>query len=455
MKGMGRKMKWIDKKWKQLSTFKRIQILLLAGTIVILAMTVGLRVWDREKQKPRVLMALKQLAEEAIEQKDSFASLLQLIQEGNIEQEGYVNFEQLDTGAFEWYSPWIEQLDMAASSIQYQVAFQQREGIGLKKAEYQIAEIGELYMESYLTKEKLIIRVPQLHSSYLRMSPNNIREQYRESFLYGVLGERLVLPKKDLFVTDIPVFPTEKELEKIHLIPMFLEEYKGRLTELWRQISVEKERETKQILVDGYYENCSVFRLSVPSEIIQWYIMSCLPDKVKEEIEWVYEKWEFVDLFLFLDDKNHIHCIETRIEPEIKGSIYPVQMVCYLKGEECLLDKIQIDLSILQPMEEIGLQIDFEKQPDQKIPCFYFSISQRNPEKSEQVKAYLTIDTITGESHIEYKINLPGVISDGEHTLRRLEHPIEVPDEEMVDIFELDLIEFLKFSKDFNFALFQ
>lgn len=125
-------MKGIEKKWKQWSAWKRIVLLLLAGTAVILGMTAGLRIWERGRQKPRVLAALKRLTEEALEQRETFEPLFRLIEDGDIEQEGYVNFEQLDADmggknhTDRWKNGlfWMEQIDMTASSIQYQFALE-------------------------------------------------------------------------------------------------------------------------------------------------------------------------------------------------------------------------------------------------------------------------------------------------------------------------------------------
>ncbi|MCX4269475.1 MAG: hypothetical protein OSJ62_12570 [Lachnospiraceae bacterium] len=452
-------MKGIEKKWKQWSAWKRIVLLLLAGTTVILGMTAGLRIWDRGRQKPRVLAALKRLTEEALEQRETFEPLFRLIEDGDIEQEGYVNFEQLDADmggknhTDRWKNGlfWMEQIDMTASSIQYQFALEKDEQKYFNKADYQIAGIGGLQIEQYLTKEKLIVRIPQIHSSYLRMNSDRIKEQYRDSLLYTMLGEKLILPKEDPSVEGAVIFPAEEELEKINIVPAFLEEYAGRLPELWRQILVEKESETKQIWVNGSYENCSVFRLSVPRELAEWYIRYGLPEKVAEGIGSVCG--ETVDLLLSLDDNNVIRCVEAKAE--LEGIKTTIQAACYLKGNEHLLDQVQIDLSVGVLTEEIPFRIDFQRRHESEAEFFNLSISQLNLEKSEQVRIYFKLDPVTGESVIEYNIDLPGMVSDGEHVLRHLDQPIEVPDKEVVDIFELDVIEFLKFSRDFNFALFQ
>lgn len=454
-KGMGRKMKWIENKWKQWSASKRIICLLFIGTMVILGMTVGLRVWDRSRQKPRVLVALKQLAKEASEQKYSLAPLIQIIQEGNIEQEGYVNFDVWNQVVQGLDLIWLKQVDMTDSSIRYQLALQQKEGIYSGEAEYQIAELGVLKIENYLTKEKLITRIPQIHNSYLRMDTKDLKNQYKDSLLYGVLGEKLVVPESDLSIASVPVFPQENELKKMDLIPAFLEEYGERLVELWQQISVKKERETKQVLINGIYENCSVFHLSLPMELVQCYLDYLWPDTMEKQWQLIAKENETVDLLLYMDDENHIHQIETVIKPEIEGRIYSTEVFCYLKGEEFLLDKVQVDLYIEQQEEEWGLRMDLEKQLEETKRKIYFSICQIYPEQIEQIRANLIMDTITGESDIEYKINLPFLASDGEHKIRTLEESIQAPEGEMIDIFELDLIEFLKFSRDFNFALFR
>ena len=444
---MGRRMKWISKKWNRLSATKRIFGLLLAGTVLILSITVGLRFWDQSRQKPRVWMALKQLAEEAADQTYSFVPLFQVIQGGNIKQEGYVNFERLDTKVLEEKFAWL--VDRTASSMQYQLAVQQKEGICSNKINYQIAEIGALDIESYQTKEKLIVRIPQIHNSYLRMDTHNIKSQYMDSFLYEVLGEKLVVPESDFSVEKTPIFPTEKELKKVNMSATFLEEYKGKEIELWKKIQVKKESETKQIGINGVYEDCSVFHLLLPTELVEWYLGYILSD-VEIEV-----KAEWVDLWLYMDDDNHIHCIEMVLEPERKGTVYPTQILCYLRGEERLLNKIQIELTIRKETERMEFWIDFERQLEEEKQKIFISVSQINPKKIEFIRTNFTMDLHTGESHIEYKLNLPLIVSDGEHTIQTLEQVIKEPEGEIVDLFELDLIGFLKFSRDFNFALFQ
>lgn len=448
-------MKWVGKWWIQLSPSKRIISLIFVGTVVILGMTAGLRLWERSRQKPRVLMALKQLAEEAVAQEYSFAPLLEMIQEGRVEQEGYVNLALARTERLGFDSIWLNHMDMTGSHIRYRLAFQKEEKVLSSETQYQVAGLGRLDIESYLTEEKLIVRVPQIHNSYLRMNRQHLKSQYKDSLLYGVLGEKLEIPEIDVSVSEAPVFPQEKDLEKMEVMSAFLKEYKGRLPEIWEQIQMTKENETRQVLVNGIYKDCSVYHLFLPIELVQWYLDYSLPDARKEWMQSLDWKEESVDLLIYLDDKNCIYCMEITAEPEIEGVSYPTEILCYLKGEERLLDKIQIDLHLKGQIEVVNLRMDLENQWEDAKRKIYFSVRQIKPEDTKQIRLNLTINSITGESYIEYEINLPLLVSDGEHSIRRLEEPIKEPNREIVDVFELDLIGFLKFSRDFNFALFQ
>lgn len=455
MKGMGRKMKWIARKWKQISASKRIVCLIFIGAAVILGITAGLRVWDKSRQKPRVLTALKKLAQEAYSQEHSFAPLLQILEEGEIEQEGYVNLTFSLKNGWGPDSIWLGQMDLAGSFIQYQLKTQQKEKIFLADTKYQIAGIGALDIESYLTEETLIMRIPQMHSSYLRMNGTDLKNRYEHSLLYDVLGEKLTMPETGILVSSTPVFPKKKDLEKIEVIRAFLEEYHGRLGELWQQILVKKEGEIQQVSIGGCYEDCNIFHLTLPMELVQWYLNTCLSDTQKEQIalfDWESETW---DVLLYMDDENHIHRMETLLEPKIKGNPYWVKIVCFLKGEERLLDKIQLELQIKNQTEEKNFRIDLENQWQQGERRVYLIVNQIEPKNIERIHANLVMDTSTGESCIEYKVCLPLLVSDGEHVIRRLDQSIKEPDGEMVDLFELDLMGFLKFSKDFNFTLFR
>ena len=190
-------------------------------------------------------------------------------------------------------------------------------------------------------------------------------------------------------------------------------------------------------------------------ELVRWYLNTCLSDTQKEQIalfDWESETW---DVLLYMDDDNHIHRMETLLEPKIKGNPYWVKIVCFLKGEERLLDKIQLELQIKNQTEEKNFRIDLENQWQQGERRVYLIVNQIEPKNIERIHANLVMDTSTGESCIEYKVCLPLLVSDGEHVIRRLDQSIKEPDGEMVDLFELDLMGFLKFSKDFNFTLFQ
>lgn len=452
-------MKSIIMKWKQMSATVRISSLIFAGTVVILSMTVGLRIWDKSQQKPRVIKAFKQLAEEISRQEYSLTPLLNIIQSGKTEQDGYVNLTALDKERLGLNSILLEWMDMEYSTIHYKMAINQDEKVLSAKMNYQIAGIGVLDINSYLTEEKLFIQLPQMHNSYLRMNSDNIKSQYEHSIWYRVLGDRLVLPKADLSVFVFHPFPkSDTKAVKADFLQAFEKDYKGRLDEIWKQITVTKENETKQILINGVYEDCRVFSVSFPAEIIHWYLNLVLADSV-----WVKEKlqermiWEedMVCLKIYMDDDNHIHRMDTTIQPMWDGVCYPVGITFYLRGEERLFDKVQIGLNIQKQTEQMELLADIENQYDGLERRMNFVLSQINTEKKFEIRAKLVMDIATGESDFEYEINSPFLISDGEHFIKYQNQPINTPEGEIVDIFELDLIAFLKFSSDFNFGLFR
>lgn len=463
-KGMERRMEWLSRKWKQLSASIRIRCLFFAGIVVILSMTAGLRIWERSKQKPRVLAALQLFAKEASAQEYSLAPLIRMIQEGKMEQEGYVNLTfvdwkaltLIDFKALDFYSEWLARMDLTSSSISYRLASRRDEQMFSGEATYQIAGVGEVDIEGYLTKDQFIVRIPQLHSSYLRMDAQNIRSQYENSLLYDVLGEKVGMPEADFSVSVESLFSQESLLDRMELIQTFCKVYERKLDEVWRQVTVIKEKESRQILLNGRYENCSVFRLSLPTEAVRWYLDTILSEQGKE---WLAKSVRFeeekMELWIYLDDENKIHQIQTVVEPEVEGSFYSVEMLCSLKGEERLFDKVQMELDIKGQAECLGIRMDLENQWNGTERRSYFSIYQLRPEQIEQVRANMGMDLVTGESYIEYKLNLPFLVSDGEHNIKYFEQPIEAPDGEIVDVFELDRIEFLKFSRDFNFAFFR
>lgn len=452
-------MKSIIAKWKQLSATIRITGLIFAGTVIILSMTVGLRIWDKSQQKPQVMKAFKQLVEEVSGQEYSLIPLRNVIQSGKTEQDGYVNLTALDREVLKLNSILSEWTDMEYSSIHYKMAINQEEKILSAKMNYQIAGIGVLDINSYLTEDKLLIQIPQMHNSYLRMNTDNIQNQYEQSLLYGVLGERLTLPESDFSAFVFNQFPLgHTGAEKEDFFQVFKREYKGRLDEIWQQITVTKENDIKQILINGVYEDCRVFSVSFPAEIVRWYLELVLKDSVwgKEELQkrmtWEEDR---MCLMVYIDDDNHIHCMDTTIQPVWDGICYPVEISFYLKGEERLFDKVQIGLNIQRQTGQIGLLADIENQYDGLERRMNFVISQINAEKEFEIRAKLVMDIATGESDFEYEISSPFLISDGEHFIKCQNQPIKIPEGEIVDIFELDLIAFLKFSKDFNFALFR
>lgn len=454
-------MKWIGKRWKQWSVSKRIIGLMLSGTVGILVLTMGLFIWDRSRQKPRVLAALKLLAEEASGQEYSFAPLLQIIREGRTEQEGYVNLSFLDAEAlgFTWIG--LKQRDLTFSSIRYQLMFDKEERVAAGKAAYQMAGVGVLDMDSYLTEDSFIVRIPQMHCDYLRMNPYHIKSQYENSLLYDVLGEKLGMVQEDFSISVDSLFSwgfdwdREDRGDGEDLIQAFLIKYKERLDAIWRQITVRKESEAKPVLVNGVYENCDVFHFSLPTELVEWYLDYSLPDAKKEWLKPICWKEDSIDLVIFMDDRKRIYRIETVMQPEVEGIVYPTEIVCSLRGEERLLDKVQVMLKIELQTGQLELQMDWENQwnPDERK--IFFLVNEIRPERMERIRSNLVIDIASGESDIEYEMHLPLLVSDGEHSIKRLEQPILAPDGEIVDVFELDLIAFLKFSRDFNFALFR
>lgn len=449
-------MKSIVNKWKQLSATIRMISVILTGAIVLLGVTMGLRVWDKSKQKPRVLTALKQLAEEVSDGEYSFEPLLKVIQEGKIYQEGYVNLTSLDAEALERSGVLFEQMNLENSTISYEVEMNREEKVLSSNMEYQIAGIGILNISSYLTEEKLIVQIPQIHSSYLRMNTHNIKSQYENSLLYEILGDKMLMPESDFSISVFQQLPQGNAAEKEDVFQAFSKEYEGRLTDIWQQITVTRESEARQILINGSYEDCRVFHLSFPAEIVRWYFNYILPDSVKETWqERIVWKEEMVDMVIYMDDDNHIHRIDTTVQPEIDNICYPMGITFYLKGEEKLFDKVQIGLNIQRKTDQLGWLINIENQYDGSARKMNLTVSQTKPEEASEIRVKLAMDTATGESTVEYEINSPFLVSDGEHHIKRQNQPIKAPDGEIVDIFELDLIQFLKFSKDFNFALFR
>lgn len=452
-------MKSIVIKWKQLSATIRIVSLILAGAAVILSMTAGLRIWDRSQQKPRVMKAFRQLAEEVSGQEYSLTPLLNVIRSGKTEQEGDMNLTALNRKGLGLNRILSEWMNMENSTVHYKMVINQEEKVLSAKMNYQIAGIGILDIESYLTEDKLLIQIPQMHKSYLRMNANNIKGQYENSLLYGVLGDRLALPETDFSAFAFePLLQSYTGAAREDFFQAFGKEYKGRLNEIRQQITVTKENETKQILINGVYEDCRIFSVSFPAEAVRWYLDFVLADSV-----WIKEKlkermlWEedMVYLQIYMDDDNHIHRMDTTIQPIWDGICYPVEITFYLRGEERLFDQVQIGLNIQRQAEQIGILADVENQYDGLERRMNLIIRQVNSKEEFEIRAKLAMDTTTGESYLEYEINSPFLISDGEHFIKCQNQPIKIPEGEMVDIFELDLIAFLKFSKDFNFGLFR
>jgi len=464
-------MKWVKKKWKQLSSGKKIVGFILTGILIILILTAGLRIWDKKNQKPRLLSALSRLLQATCKEEYTFEPFFAVLQDGKTQQDGYVNLTAFQKDFPIWNKLLFGQTDMTSSTIHYQIQLDQEKNILWTEKEYQLAKIGTLDVESYLTKEKLIVRIPQLHESYLRMDTQNIKTQYENSLLYKVLENRFSVPEIDFSSLVFQPFPQSRadQSKEENRFAAFLKEYEKNIVPLWKQITVTREEGSKQILINGIYENCRVFHLTFPADLIHWYFDYTLPSSQTEQLKkWINWEEKEVTMLVYMDDENHIHQIETTIivcllnsdrntkaDSTREKTVYPIKMTLSLKGEENLLDNLQLKVQIETKPNPIILLFDMKNKYTGTERKWDFLVSQTEPTVQLRVRAELIMNVTTGESHIEYEINTPILTSDGEHHIKRLEQPIKEPAGEIVDIFDLDLIEFMKFSKDFNFDLFQ
>lgn len=425
-----------------------IVVLLVTG--VVFATANALRIMEEKQQKPRVLTAMAELVSGVTDEKYSLEKFWQLFENGKIEYSGEISLssieESLLPAEYQTIIPYLER-----STVDFTL---QKDDVNRTAALWAKPSLYwlSLEMEGYLNDTECIVRVPDFHESYISFSPDNLKAQYDNSLLYTVFGEQQDLPQDNL--TDYVFHGSETLIyeEKEAVSMRFLDTVKL-VAELYEEITVEKTERKENIFFNGSYRNCEVYNMTVPTAEFNRFLKDTVWEKSGHTIVINDEQLPIV---VYLDSEKRILKLElAKTDIQVDGKNVPTELFFYPKGTENPWDSVQFGIEATWDDVVYGVTIVYSNEFTEAQRTMHVSFSLTEP----YVTKFLDIDIdyigATGESDFDFACKTPMLSFDGVLDMKPLTGSVEKPTTDAVAVFELNLLEILKFTNEINWGFFK
>lgn len=425
-----------------------IVVLLVTG--IVFATANALRIMEEKQQKPRVLTAMAELVSGVTDEKYSLEKFWQLFENGKIEYTGDISLSSIEESLFpnEYQSviPYLERSEIAFSLQKDDV--NRTAALWAKPSLYWLA----LEMEGYLDDKECIVRVPDFHENYIRFSPDNLKAQYDNSLLYTVFGEQTALPQDNL--TDYVFHGSENLLyEEKEAISMKLLDTVKLVKELYDEITVEKTDEKENIFYDGSYQNCEIYHMTVPTDVLNQFLKDIVWENTGHTL--VIQE-EQLPLVVYLDSEKHILKLELdETNITLDGKSVPTQLFFYPKGIENPWDTIQLGVEIVWDDVTYGVTIVCSNEFADTQRTIHANLSLTEPYVTKFLDIDIDYTGAMGETNFDFACKTPMLSFDGVLGMRPLTEPVAKPTTDAVSVFELNLLEILKFTNEINWGFFK
>ena len=425
-----------------------IVVLLVAG--IVFAAANALRIMEEKQQKPRVLAAMAELMSGVTDEKYSLEKFWQLFDSGKIEYCGDVSLTSVDEALFpaeyQTVIPYLER-----STIDFTLQKDDINRTATVWAEPSLYFLS-LQMEGYLTDTECIVRVPDIHESYISFSPDNLKAQYDNSLLYTVFGEQTALPQENL--TDYVFWDYETLInEEKEALSMKLLDTAKLVKALYDEITVKKMKEKENIFYDGSYQNCEIYQMTVPTDVLNQFLKDIVWENTGHTLVINEEQ---LPLVVYLDSEKHILKLElAETDVLADGKNVPIKLFFYPKGTENPWDSIQLGAEVIWEDVTYGATIVYSNDFTDSERIIHASLSLTEPYVTKLFDIDIDYTAATGETEFDFACRTPMVSFDGILGMKPLAGDIQKPTTEAVPVFELNLLELLKFTNEINWGFFK
>lgn len=420
-----------------------------AITFILLAMAVGvaaavvLKYLDKKQQKPMVLGAAASLASELWREEYRLDQTYNFLQKAQLSGTGELTIRQISADFFDeryrFLLPYLK-------NSHYTCTLQR--DIDTRRAEFQLgAELRRtVELEGYLDDTECIVHIPAFHKSYLSFSPDNLKGQYESSLLYTVLGDAPFLPEDNL--TEYVFFDIWKKEEKSFFA--ILKDSMDLARELYPNITVEKTDRREEIFWNGAYEKCTVYDITVPSELMNRFFQSVIQEKTGYLVQ---TEEDALTVSVCLNGKKRLLKLETEgtllIDQKDQYRV-PLSLAFYPKGADRPWDEIRLELSLTWDQISYGFRINGKNEFSENGRTMTVNLAMEQPYVLDMLDIAIDFDTETGEVSLAFDCTTPVLSLEGSYGLSLPDSPIKKPEVETVRVFELNFFEMLKFTGGLN-----
>lgn len=436
---------------------KGIGIVLLVA-VFVLGVVMGLRVLEVKQQKPRVLKALGELAEDFTDEKYSLKNLAALWKEDRTQQNLSVNITSFNSTYLDKKWSFLGSY-LGNSNLELSIRKDGPEKKMLYEAQYSTYGVTLANVQGYLDEEECMIRIPQFHEQYLAFHPDNVRAQYENSLLYTVIGDRISMPEGNLasYAFREPEAETPAEIETMLTR---LREDARQLKELYKAVQVRKLDKKEEILINGKYELCTAYELMFPADLANGYLKEAFGDKIvvtgsQASNDSIGSNGSLISMEVYLS-KGRALKIAGTMEAAANGREIILAYECYPKGTENAFDAVTVDVTLtpIDTTESYGFNLSVKNEFAGDIRNIHGVLNMTRPYVTKALNVDMEYNQITGESNLEFEVSMPMASFDGSCHIAALNGQVAKPQEGAVRLFELDLFELLKFTNGMNLNFF-
>lgn len=425
-------------------------IVVACAAVIVCAAAVGLRVLEEKQQKPRVIKAVAALFADASDEKYCIDTYFNMLQEGKISYSGELMMTEIDERLlgekYHFIAPYINR-----TSMNYVLKKEQESRKASFYIEAALHGSRAVTVEGYLDDTECIVRIPDLHERYLSFSPDNLKRQYEESLLHTVLGDLVTLPEENL--TDYLFSGAGKtSADEKEVLSMNFADSVRLAKELYDSITVVKTEEKEDILWNGRYESCTAYEMTVPSEILNNFFKNTLWEKSGHSI--LIEAGR-LPVRVYLDNRKKLLKMEIGAALLLDGREVPASLDFYPKGVENPWDSVLFEIEITWDNIIYGISLVCSNDFTEDSRVLHTSLSMSQPYVTEIFDMDTTFGVNTGSVSFDFVCKTPVLSMDGICNLEPLTEAVQRPQEEAVSVFELNLIDMLKFTNGINWNFFK
>ncbi len=306
---------------------------------------------------------------------------------------------------------------------------------------------GQFNVEGYVNADDIIFKLSEFNDSYFSIPNSNIKETYRESLWFNLLGDiTAVIP--DNFSLDL----YSNVVLSDYILSDYLKEcaQKGLFEEIIDGINFEKTDVQRDFFVKETYVAANEYTVKVSkSAMVAFINLAANYTKLSSVKEFDADKYEFL---AYISDDNRLLGAKLNVTVPYKENSYDAEIFLSFLGIDNIFNKVIADIMFTgQDKSVYSFRLLLNNAYEDEYQDTTFILAMNQPYVSRLCEVEIERNVMSDGLVINAAVNIPGLKGNINYTGVAYDGEVLVP-EDAYDVYGLNLWQILNIYSSTNWS---